>query len=187
MERAKASGKIIVCENLDFEKKKRALRETASKGQRSILSSFAYEKFQTLLQSRCAREGVECQRVNPAFTSIIGFYKFCGYKIYTSHELAALSIARRALGLSERAKTKVTPFRPVRNEEAQNELPEYATRDSVGHVWSFYARNAKGIRRLIVHSSKRGRQQALLYNPRHPSGFEAGRRCDKTVLRCLSP
>jgi hypothetical protein len=56
VERAKNSGKILVCEKLDFAKKKRALRESAPKGLRVILSSFAYKKFFTLLQSRCGRE-----------------------------------------------------------------------------------------------------------------------------------
>ena len=64
--RAKSSGEIIVCEKLDFAKKKSALRESAPKGLRVILSSFAYKKFFTLLQSRCSRESVYLKSVNPA-------------------------------------------------------------------------------------------------------------------------
>ena len=154
---------------------------------RIVLSSFAYKQYSSLLHSRSSKEGVHSEEVNPAFSSIIGFYKFRGYRIYTSHELAALAIARRALGLSGKAKTKVTPSRPVRNEEAQKELPEYSTRNSDGHVWSFYSRHAKGIRELIFPASQTGRRRRLFYNPRHPSGLKAGLHCDKTLLRSLSP
>ena len=187
VERAKQTGKIIVCEKLDFKRKKQALRESSPKSLREVLSSFAYKKFFDLLNARCDREGVRLKRVNPAFTSIIGFYKYLGYEIYTSHECAALTIARRGLGLSERAKTKVTPNPTVSMEEPLVEVPEFSHSNSDGHVWSFYSRHAKSIREILFQRSPKGRKRLMFYNPRHPSSYRAGLRCDWTLLRCLSP
>lgn len=188
VEHAEKTGKIIVCEDLDFKKKKQALRETvSSKRLRKILSSFAYQKFFSILNSRCDKKGVKLKKVNPAFTSIIGFYKFSGYGIYTSHECAALSIARRGLGLSERAKSKVTPIQTESIEEPLMKVPEYSIENSDGHVWKFYSRNTKCIREILFQSSQSGRKRTMFYNPRHPSSYTAGLRCDKTLLRCLSP
>ncbi|MBP6219157.1 MAG: hypothetical protein KA436_11275 [Oligoflexales bacterium] len=70
---------------------------TAYKRKRAMLSSFAYKKFFSLLAGKAKKEGVRVKQINPAYTSVIGFYKFQGYSIYTTHELAALAIARRGL------------------------------------------------------------------------------------------
>ena len=175
VDRAKRSGKILVCEDLDFSKKKEALRETATSYQRSMLSSFAYKKFFALLSGRARKEGVFVKQVNPAYTSVIGFAKFSGYKSYSLHELAALTIARRGLRLSERVKTKNALVETVCIPGTDDPLlfhREKRTR----HVWSYWARNAEPIREVIrvVNSSdlkSSGKSEGLRYNPLRPTGY----------------
>lgn len=188
VQRAKVTGKIIVCEQLDFTKKKQALRETTNKKQRAMLSSFAYKKFFTLLAGRAKKEGVRVKDINPAYTSVIGFYKFQGYKIYTTHELAALAIARRGLGFSERTKIKNAPDGTVSNHGIDEALLFFQEKQ-VGHVWSYYSRNAKRIRTLIRSQSNPSREE-VAYNPFHPSGYcEVSLRikCEKSPRPSLPP
>ncbi len=90
---ARLSGKPLVVEELDFRKKKAALRERSPRYAR-MLSAFAYRKFFQLLFSRAAREGVEVIGVNPAFTSVIGEVKFASGYGLSSHCAAAVAIAR---------------------------------------------------------------------------------------------
>jgi len=85
-------------ESLDFQRKKRALKETTSKGYRSFLSSFAYNSVLSFLTRRAYRQGVLTKSVNPACTSIIGGLKYQNNSL-TSHQSAAMVIARRGLGI----------------------------------------------------------------------------------------
>jgi hypothetical protein len=84
---------------LDFEEKKKTLREQP-KERRALLSAFAYSHFQKAIRSKARALGVELKQINPAFTSLIGAFKYQGLQI-SSHEKAALAIARRAQGYSE--------------------------------------------------------------------------------------
>ena len=68
---ARAVGKPLVIENLDFTKKKDQL-EGEYPGRSRMLSSFAYGKIRTCFLSRGYREGVEVRGVNPAFSSLMG-------------------------------------------------------------------------------------------------------------------
>jgi len=67
--------------------------------------------FSDLLESKCARNGIKLKRINPAYTSVIGLFKYAllnGYDL--SHDSkskdlsAALVIGRRGLGFQEKAK-----------------------------------------------------------------------------------
>jgi len=102
---AKKQEKPIVIENLDFENTKSLFEQKHSKYRR-MLSSFAYSKFHNLLQSRAHREGVEIITVNPAFSSIIGKYKFSTQYGISVHFAASLVLARRGLAFSEKLPPK---------------------------------------------------------------------------------
>ena len=67
-----------------------------------MLSSFSCCKVKAYLLSRGYREGVEIHQVNPAFGSVIGRVKFKERYRLTVHQAAALVLARRMLGCSER-------------------------------------------------------------------------------------
>ena len=99
---AKTAGKPIAIERLDFAAKKATLREQ-SPGYARMLSQFVYAKFYVLILSRSAAEGVGLMQVNPAYSCVVGAYKFYGLNI-SSHEKAALVLARRALGFPKGAK-----------------------------------------------------------------------------------
>ena len=101
VEYAREVGKPIVIEKLDFRHKKAAL-EGESPRYRRMLSSFSYGKVQAYFISRGYREGVEVKQVNPAFSSVVGRVKFMERYGLSVHQAAALVLARRLLGCSER-------------------------------------------------------------------------------------
>ena len=67
-----------------------------------MLSSFSYGKVKAYFISRGYREGVEVHQVNPAYSSVIGRVKFMERYGLSVHRAAALVLARRLLGCSER-------------------------------------------------------------------------------------
>lgn len=96
------SQKPIVLEKLDFQNKKTALKESGFKKHSRMLSSFAYKAIINSIKSRGWRFGVHVEEVNPAFTSVIGRVKYAKRYGLSIHEAAALCIAQRYLGISER-------------------------------------------------------------------------------------
>jgi IS605 OrfB family transposase len=82
----------MIIENLDFSKKKTELR---SRRMNRMLSHFAYSQFEKMISSRCHKNGVQLRRVNPAYTSVIGLFKFSIGHGLSSHCAAAMTIARR--------------------------------------------------------------------------------------------
>ena len=67
-----------------------------------MLSSLSYRKIIQSVHSRAIRHGVEVIDVNPAYTSLIGRIKYAVLYGLTIHASAALAIARRGLGFSEK-------------------------------------------------------------------------------------
>ena len=67
-----------------------------------MLSSFSYGKIKADFLSRGYRQGVEVHQVNPAFSSVIGRVKFMERYGLSVHQAAALALARRLPGCSER-------------------------------------------------------------------------------------
>ena len=98
IEIGKTYGVGVGIEKLDFSRKKQALKETANKHHRTMLSAFAHNMVLSLIERRCYREGLPCKAVNPTMTSIIGMFKYHSTQ-NTTHQAAAQVIARRTLGL----------------------------------------------------------------------------------------
>jgi hypothetical protein len=65
-------------------------------------SNFVWKKFITLLERKCVENGIQYEKVNPAFTSIIGKYKYRWMYKTSIHESAAFVIGRRGLGYNEK-------------------------------------------------------------------------------------
>jgi len=125
--------KPIVIEKLDFQKKKAALEKESPKHAR-MLSSLAYTMIQTVIRARAFDAGIVLHEVNPAYTSVIGRYKFAARYGMSVHHAAALVIGRRFTGFGEKlpGQLHVTLPLPARNRGK--------------HVWSKWAavsRNAK--------------------------------------------
>ena len=98
---AREVGKPIVIEKLDFRRKKAALERETHRYSR-MLSGFSYGKVKACFLSRGYRQGVEVNQVNPAFSSVIGRVKFMERYGLSVHQTAALVLARRLFGCSER-------------------------------------------------------------------------------------
>jgi IS605 OrfB family transposase len=128
---AEQQGVPLVTEDLDFTAKKRALRDAGVR-QRAMLSGFAYRMVLQAVASRCHRRGIEHRSVNPAFSSLIG----CAgpMSLYGMHSgtAAALVLARRALGLSERMPRRLQVTVPC-------------PADGGTHVWSRWRLLARAI------------------------------------------
>jgi IS605 OrfB family transposase len=94
-------GLPIVVEQLDFSAKRSQLRERGSRYAR-MLSNFAYSRFVTQLELQAGNRGIEIIKRNPAYSSLLGLVKYARMYGLASDEAAALVIARRGMGLSER-------------------------------------------------------------------------------------
>jgi len=95
---AQEQNKGIVFEDLKFKKDFKPYEQKWNRKK----SNFVWKRFVELLERKCIEHGIEYKKVNPAFTSIIGKYKYRPrYKI-NIHESAAFVIGRRGLGLNEK-------------------------------------------------------------------------------------
>lgn len=94
----------IVIEDLDLEDKK--CQDNGADVNRK-LSQMQYNKFFMLLKSRCIKNGVSLIKVNPAYTSIIGKFKYKKKFGVTTHIAAAYTIARRGMNCKERIPSKI--------------------------------------------------------------------------------
>jgi IS605 OrfB family transposase len=158
--RAVAKRKSLAIEKLDFSSKRSQLKENFGPKFNLAFTSMAYKKYEDLVTSKCQRSGVVLKKVSPAYTSLIGAFKFGGYTKYTSHELAALSIARRSLRMSERLKSKVTFKEPVRILDL-----EKVSSTKIKHVWSYWSRMSYIIRGV---TKSRTQQRIESSNPYYP-------------------
>ncbi|MFK4997894.1 IS200/IS605 family accessory protein TnpB-related protein [Bacillus sp. N9] len=81
-------------------------------------SNFAYRKLHDSLLSRGLKMGFKIKLVNPAYTSVIGRFKYSKMYGLSVHEAASFVIGRRGLGLEEKIpkelikilKEKVKPY-----------------------------------------------------------------------------
>lgn len=95
---AKEKNKGIVFEDLKFKKDFKPYERKWNRKK----SNFVWKRFVELLERKCIEHGIEYKKVNPAFTSIIGKYKYRPRYKLTIHESAAYVIGRRGLGFNEK-------------------------------------------------------------------------------------
>jgi len=91
-------NKAIVFENLKFKK------EFENQGRKfnRVKSTFVWKKLLTLLKHKCIENAIIYRKVNPAFTSVIGRFKYQKMYNLSIHESASYVIARRGLGFNEK-------------------------------------------------------------------------------------
>jgi len=143
---AVGARKPVVIERLEFAKKKAAL-ENAGSGRARMLSSFAYRQAIQSLRAAAFRAGVEVLEVNPAYTSTIGAVNHAAHFGISIHQGAAIAIARRSLGLSERPAVRVARVPTRRGGHVTVPLPAW-TRGR--HVWSFWSKVSRQIRAALA-------------------------------------
>lgn len=130
-----SSQKPLVVEKLDFQKKKNELKESGNRKYARMLSSLAYTNILTTIKSRAWRFGVKVKEVNPAYTSVIGRVKFAAKYGLTIHESAALCIARRFQGVSERLPRCLDNIPDGKGGHVALPLP---VRNRGKHVWTLW-------------------------------------------------
>ena len=154
VEYARDAGKPIVIEKLDFRQKKSVLEGENRKYSR-MLSSFAYGKVKGYLISRGYRQGVEVHQVNPAFSSVMGRIKFMERYGLSVHQAAALVLARRLLGCSERIPRQRGA--PVGN--GVHVAFRVPARKRVKHVWTYWGAISGQLRPALAAQSRLDRQR----------------------------
>ena len=151
---AREVGKPIVIEKLDFRQKKAVLEGESRKYSR-MLSSFSYGKIKAYFVSRGYRRGVEINQVNPAYSSVIGRVKFMERYGLSVHQAAALVLARRSLGCSERI--------PRRRECPVGNGVQVAftvpARKRVKHVWTYWGAISGQLRPALAAQPRLGRRR----------------------------
>ena len=152
VEYARQAGKPIVIERLDFRQKKASL-EGESRRYSRMLSGFSYGKIKAYFLSRGYRQGVEICQVNPAYSSVIGRVKFMERYGLTVHQAAALVLARRLLGCSERIpRRRVCPA--GHGVQVAFTVP---ARKRVKHVWTYWGAVSGQLRPALATQHRLGR------------------------------
>ena len=154
VEYAREAGKPIVIEKLDFRQKKASLEGESHRYSR-MLSSFSYGKIKAYFMSRGYRQGVEVHQVNPAFSSLIGRVKFMERYGLSVHQAAALVLARRLLGCSERIPRRRVA--PVGN--GVHVAFTVPVRKRVKHVWTYWGAVSGQPRPALAAQHRLGRQR----------------------------
>ncbi|TXT61334.1 MAG: hypothetical protein BAJALOKI1v1_1150002 [Promethearchaeota archaeon] len=88
-------GKGLVIEDLSFEQE-----FSYGKKRNKKLSNFKTSALD-LLERKCIKRGVVIKKVHPAYTSLIGKYKYSRLYNVSTHVLASYVIARKGLGFKE--------------------------------------------------------------------------------------
>ena len=154
VEYARNGGKPIVIEELDFRRKKDSLEGRARRYSR-MLSSFSYGRVKAYFISRGHRQGVEVNQVNPAFSSIIGRVKFMERYGLSVHQAAALVLARRLLGFSDRIPRRRVC--PVGN--GGHVAFTVPARKRVRHVWTYWGAVLGQLRPALAAQHRLGRRR----------------------------
>ncbi len=110
--------------------------------------------------SRGYRQGVEVHQVNPAYSSVVGRVKFMERYGLTVHQAAALVLARRLLGCSERIPRRWVA--PIGNGvQVAFTVP---VRKRVKHVWTYWGAIAGQLRPALAAQHWLGKRRRQL-NP----------------------
>ena len=173
VEYAREAGKPIAIEKLDFRQKK-AVLEGESRRYSRMLSSFSYGKIKACFLSRGYRHGVEVSQVNPAFSSVVGRVKFMERYGLSVHQAAALVLARRLLGCSERIPSRWVA--PVGNGvQVAFTVP---ARKRVKHVWTYWGAVSGQLRLALAAQHRLGKRR------RRPNPVQAPRGLERGPARC---
>ena len=118
--------KPLILEKLDFQKKKAEV-EKQSPVYARMLSALEYTQIQRILGARAFDAGIEVFEINPAYTSVIGQYKFADRYGMSRHNASALVIGRRSLDFGEALPSQLYGTLPL------------SVRNRGRHVWSKWA------------------------------------------------
>lgn len=103
---AKAKGKDITIENLDFMKKKSEVQKGQSPKYNKMLHGLEYAKYTNFMKDACAKANIGLRIINPAWTSYVGEAKYGEPMKLNRHQAASFVIARRGQGFKDYAGKK---------------------------------------------------------------------------------
>jgi IS605 OrfB family transposase len=167
---AKEHDVPVASESLDFTKKKQSLRDAHGPAYARMLSSLAYSSFDAALASACCRNGIHLRRVNPAFTSLIGRVKFAPRYGLSVHAAAALSIARRAMGASERMPLPVDGELRLQLDGGGHVTLPRPARIAGRHVWTSWNRLNIGWKTALAARGRAGHSSRSTVSDPLPKG-----------------
>ena len=101
-DRALATGKDVVIENLNFKDTKARTISKEGKKYNDMLHSLAYRKFVDIMENVCYRNYIWLRKVNPAWTSWIAEQKYCPQMKLNTHTGASFVIARHGQGYTDK-------------------------------------------------------------------------------------
>ena len=104
VELARATGKDVCVENLDFKIKKSKTQKKKDRKYNEMLHSLAYRQFINSIEQRAYRHLVYVRRVNPAWTSWLARQLYCPTMKLNIHVGASYVIARRGQGYKDAVK-----------------------------------------------------------------------------------
>jgi IS605 OrfB family transposase len=148
----------LVIESLDF------VRLNKGKRFNRMSHNFVYRRLLEAIERRAVRCGVLIKKVHPAYTSIIGKYKYATALGLSFHQSAALVIARRGLGFRERIPKKIqrlieslitsqTSLLPAMEAKGKREVLRLKKKVENWrnlHSWSFWYTFEQSIRKVGV-------------------------------------
>lgn len=145
----------IAAESLDFSRKKADLRAAHGPKYARMLHSLAYSSFGKALDRASERAGIPLRRVNPAFTSFIARVTYARPLGLSVHAAAAMSVARRAMDLSEYLPTPVGGMYRIPDDSGvlvAVPAPVASQRDAgeaVTHVWTLWGMLGRGYKAAL--------------------------------------
>lgn len=108
--------KILAMEDLDLKKlKEKSMYK--NKSYNKMLHYFPYARINELLNSEACKREFDIINVNPAYTSLIGQFKYAESKKLNNHIAASYVIGRRALNIKDKVPKK---YRALLNEKMKN-------------------------------------------------------------------
>jgi len=128
----KEQNKGVVFEDLKFKKDFKPYERKWNRKK----SNFVWKRFVELLERKCIEHGIEYKKVNPAFTSIIGKYKYRPRYKLTIHESAAYVIGRRGLGFNEKLSFYGCPKSRVKSKVIRTLAEKYESKRH--HSWRLW-------------------------------------------------
>jgi hypothetical protein len=120
-----------------------------------MFSAFAYTRIQAVLRARSYDAGIEVLDTNPAYSSIIGKYKFASRYGLSAHQATACVIARRVVGLGERLPSQFQV------------TPQLLAKNRSGHGWSLWAIVSR--RDRVAHAARRRPDCSTTRSPAAPA------------------
>ena len=146
-------------DNLNFKK-------TENRKLNRILTKFPKTIFEDIISSKCARKGIKIKKIHPAYTSIIGIFKYSNRdNLSPNHNSkskdlsAALVIGRRGLGFVEKPIISIRVFNKIVSipiHVVVNYPEEELTKKQMGtnnyeHLWKKLTAKFKTVKALTEH------------------------------------